>query len=66
MRIENGKKVRNKRGDSVQTEMVSFRAEPSVIEMIKRQMASENYSSRKRSEFIIRVLTEYCNKNGRE
>lgn len=66
MRIENGKKVRNKRGDSVQTEMVSFRAEPSVIEMIKRQMANENYSSRKRSEFIIRVLTEYCNKNGRE
>lgn len=62
MRIENGKKIRNKAGNNIPTEMVSFRAEPSVIEMIKRQMANENYSSRKRSEFIIRVLTEYCEK----
>lgn len=66
MRIENGKRVRNRAGDNVPTEVVSFRAEPCVIEMIKKQMAKENYTHYKRSEFIIRVLTEYCDKNGRE
>lgn len=64
MRIENGKRVRNKRGDKVPTTMVSFRAEPSVLEMIKTQMAVENYKQRERSEFIVRALTEYCDRNG--
>lgn len=64
MRIENGKTVRNERGAKVPTQMVSFRAEPSVIEMMKNQMQKEGIAKRKRSEFIIRVLTEYCERNG--
>lgn len=65
MRIENGKVVRNEHGAKVPTKMVSFRAEPSVIEMIRNQMRKEGIVNRKRSEFIVRVLTEYCDKNGR-
>lgn len=63
MRIENGKRVDRQWGERVPTQMVSFRAEPSVIEMINNQMEIEKVTKRKRSEFIVRVLTEYCNKN---
>lgn len=62
MRIENGKRVRNRRGDKVPLTMVSFRAEPSVVEMLAKQMEIEQIENR--SEFIVRALTEYCERNG--
>lgn len=61
MRIENGKKVRSRRGNNIETKVIGFRAEPCVLEMLDRQSKLEKM---KRSELILRVLTEYCEKNG--
>ncbi len=61
MRIENGKKVRSRRHSHVPTKIVSFRAEPCVLEMLDKQSKLEKMG---RSELILRVLTEYCEKNG--
>ena len=63
MRIENGQKIRSKKGSQIPTKMIGFRAEPQIFEMIERTRKSEGLG---RSEFIIRVLTEYCKKNGRK
>lgn len=62
MRIENGIKVKSKRGSFIPTKMVSFRAEHQTLEMIKNQMQLEQIDNR--SEFILKVLTDYCRKNG--
>lgn len=59
MRIENGEKIRNERGSNVPTKMVGFRAEPQVFEMIEKARKAENLG---RSEFILRVLIDYCTK----
>lgn len=59
MRIENNKKVRNFRGANVITKVVSFRAEPCVLEMCDKQCAKEKIG---RSELIVRALVEYCRK----
>lgn len=67
MRIENGKKVRSRRGNKIPTKIVSFRAEPCVLEMLDKQRKLENKQKSEnigRSEFILRVLTEYCEKYG--
>lgn len=62
MRIENGIRVESKRGSFIPTKMVSFRAELQTLEMIENQMMLEKIDNR--SEFILKVLTEYCNNNG--
>lgn len=59
MRVENGERVICKRGNNTPTKMVSFRAEPQILEMIENQMELEKIDNR--SEFIVRVLTKYCN-----
>lgn len=61
MRIENGKKIRSRRGSKVETKPISFRVEPSMLEMLEKQSKLENIG---RSELILRVLTEYCEKYG--
>lgn len=59
MRIENNKRVRSARGANIVTRMISFRAEPCVLEMCRKKCEEEKIG---RSELIVRALVEYCKK----
>ena len=57
MKIENGKRVRNKRNSFIPTIVKGVRAEPEFFELVDERANAESTS---RNELIVRVMTKYC------
>lgn len=57
MRIENNRRVRNKRNSFTPTIVKGVRAEPEFFDLVDKKANSEGTN---RNELIVRVMTKYC------
>lgn len=57
MRIENNRRVRNRRNSFTPTIVKGVRAEPEFFELVDKKA---NLEQTTRNELIVRVMTKYC------